>query len=174
MSVETIYNMGDDALQNLFDMSIGTIPYVNDLTATLVRVQGFTIPATGSGTYEVPYKTQKITKPSGKVETPNEFTFDFRVDRNWAIYKGFVAWKNAVANSYTGAIAPDNFLSNNRVPIDVWAVAPTGEPIVGFGKWSFKGCYPSSVGDIGFDYGVGDPIMVTITMQFLGLDDGLI
>lgn len=174
MSVETIYAMGDDALTNLFDMSIATIPYINDLTQTLVRVQGFTIPATGSSTYEVNYKTQKITKPGGKIEAPNEFTFDFRVDRNWAIYKGFIAWKNAVANSYTGDIAPDNILSNNRVPIDVWAVAPTGEPIIGFGKFSFKGCYPSSVGDVAFDYGTGDPIIVTITMQYLGLDDGLL
>jgi len=174
MSVETIYNMGDDALQNLFDISIGTIPYINDLTSTLVRVQGFTIPASGNSPYTVHYKTQQITKPSGKIEAPNEFTFDFRVDRNWAIYKGFVAWKNAVANSYTGAIAPDNILSNNRVPIDVWAVDPAGSPIPSFGKWSFKSCYPSSVGDIGFDYGVGDPIIVTITMQFLGMDDGLL
>ena len=82
-----------------------------------------------------------------------------------------VAWKNAVANSYTGAVAPDNLLSNNRIPIDVWAVDPAGSPIPNFGKWSFKGCYPSSVGDISFDYGVGDPIIVSITMQFLGMDD---
>lgn len=174
MSVNTIFQMGDDALQNLWEMNIGTIPYINDMASTILRVQSVTIPATGSTSYEVNYKTQKITKPSGKVDAPNEFEFEFRVDKNWAIYKGFVAWKNAVANSYTGVIAPDNISSNFRVPIDVWAVDSNDDPIPNFGKWSFKGCYVSNVGDIALSYDSGDPIICTVTMNFLGLEDNVL
>ncbi len=174
MSISNIYRAGDDALANLFDMSIGTIPFITSFADLTVRIQNFTIPTTGVSTYEVNYKTQKLTKPGGKIEAPNEFSFDIRVDRNWLVYKGLIAWKNAVANSYTGDIGPDNLLSNNRVPITVWAITPENLAIPSFGKWTFKGCFPVSIGDIGFDYSSGDPITVSVTMGFLALDDNLI
>jgi len=172
--VEKIFAMGDDALANLFDISLAPIPFIDDLTSTIVRVQNFTIPATGAGTYEVHHKTQKITKPSGKIEAPNEFNFDIRVDRNWLVYKGLILWKNAVANSYTGVIGPDNLLSNNRVNITAWAVTPENLPIPSFGNWNFKGCFPMTVGDVGFDYSSGDPIIVNVTFGFLAMDDNII
>jgi len=172
--VDKIYQMGDDALSNLFDVSIEPIAFIDDITSTLLRIQNFTVPATGTSTYEVHHKTQKITKPSGKIEAPNEFSFDLRVDRNWLVYKGLVAWKNKVANSYTGVIAPDNVLSNNRVNMTVWAVTPENIPIPGFGSWNFKGCFPMTVGDISFDYSSGDPIIVNVTFGFLALDDNII
>jgi hypothetical protein len=171
MSIEKLYNMGDDALTNLFDISIDPISFIDDLASTLVRVQNLTIPATGANVYEVHYKTQMITKPGGKVDAPNEFTFDFRVDRNWLIYKGFVAWKNAVANSYTGAIGPDSVSDNYRVNLTAWAVAPDGSVIPNFERWRFVGCFCQNVGDIGFDYTTGDPLILTVTMGFLALDD---
>jgi len=172
--VETIYNMGDDAFANLFNISIPPIAFIDQLTATIIRVQNFTIPASGANTYEVHYKTHKITKPGGKVDVPNEFTFDIRVDRYWLVYKGFVAWKNAVANTNTGSIGNDNILDNNRVPITVWAVDASGDPIPNVGSWTFKGCFCQNVGDVGFDYTSGDPITVTITMGFLTMDDTLL
>ena len=171
MSVDIIYNMGDDALQNLFDISIGPMAYLNNLMSTLFRVQGFTIPGTGVSMYDVNYKTQKITKPGGKIEAPNEFSIDFRVDRYWYVYKGLVAWKNAVANSYTGVIGPDNRLSHNRVPITVWPVESTAIPIPNFTQWTFVGCMCTAIGDIGFDYTAGDPLTITATFNFLAMDD---
>jgi len=170
--IQKLFSLGDDALQNLFDMSISPIPFIGDMQSTLLRVQGFTIPATGSGTYEVNYKTQKITKPSGKIEAPNEFSVDIRIDKYWAIYKGLVMWKNAVANSYTGAIAEDSPLSNNRVPISVWAVDANSVPTLG--AWVFDGCYPSSIGDVAFDYSGGEPLTLSVTFQFLALNDNLL
>lgn len=167
MAIDQIFELGDDALANLWDMSIGNISFIPNVTSTVLRVQNLTIPATGANTYEVHYKTQVFTKPSGKVDAPNEFSFDFRVDRNWLIYKGFVAWKNAVANSSSGVIGPDEL----RVPITVWAVSGDGAKPSGLGQWTFDKCFVSNIGDVGFDYTSGDPITVTVTMNFLKMND---
>ena len=162
--IETIYAMGDDAFSNLFSVNIGPISFLPAITDLLLRVQNFTIPGTGADTYEVHYKTQKITKPSGKINHPNEFSFDFRVDRAWAVYRGLVLWKNAIVNNISGMIGSDNSISNSRVPISVQALDPsTGLPIVGTGAWTFKGCFIQTIGDVGFDYTTGDPITVTAT-----------
>lgn len=171
MSIATIQNLGDDALTNLFDMEIGTVPFLPNLQSTVLRVQNISIPETGANTYEVHYKTQVFTKPAGKVNAPNEFSFEFRVDRNWLIYKGFVAWKNAVANTYSGEIGSDGPNSDIRVPISVWAVGGDGLRPSGVGVWRFEGCYPTSVGEVSFDYTSGDPITVSVTMNYLRLND---
>lgn len=168
--IDKIYNAGDDALANLFNMAIDPIPFI-DLEPTIVRVQNVTIPSTGATTYEVSYKGHTITKPGGKVEVPNEFTFDIRIDRNYYIYKGLVAWKNAVADSASGIIGPDGPANNNRVNITVWGVDPDDDPLPDFGEWKFKGCFVQNIGDVGLDYTSGDPIVVTVTMGFLTLDD---
>lgn len=171
MSVQLIKNLGDDALANLWDMNFGQIPFMPDLQSAALRIQNFNIPATGANVYEVHYKTQMFTKPGGKVDAPNEFTFEFRVDRNWIIYKGFVAWKNAVANSYTGNIGADNATSTIRTPVTIWAVGGDGLKLSGVGAWRFDGCFCQNVGDISFDYTTGDPITVTVTMGFLRMND---
>jgi len=171
MSIDRIYNMGDDALANLFDIVIAPISFLSDIESTVVRIQGFSIPETGNTPYEVHLGTQKITKPSGKVETVNEFTFDFRIDRNWFIYKSFVAWKNAVSNPYTGIIGSDDILNNNRTNVSVYPVTPGGDRIEGFNPWRFVRCFVQSTGSVDFDITSGDPIINTITMGFLGIDD---
>ncbi len=174
MSIETIQNLGDDALSNLFEISISPIGFLSDITSTLLRVQNFNIPPTGANTYEVHYKTQMFTKVGGKVNAPNEFTFDFRVDRNWVVYKGFKVWKNAVANSATGVIASDGIGNAFRVPITVWATDGNGIKISGFGQWSFAGCFLQNLGEISLDYTSGDPIMLTVTIGYMLMDDTLI
>ena len=171
MSIDRIYNMGDDALTNLFNIVIEPISHLNDIEATIVRIQGFSIPETGAGVYEVHLGTQKITKPSGKVEAVNEFSFDFRVDRNWFIYKGFVNWKNAVINPYTGVIGTDDVILNNRTSVVIYPVTPSSDKIENFNPWRFKGCFVQTVGEIPFDITSGDPIICSITMGFLGIDD---
>lgn len=174
MSVEIIRNLGDDALENLFEMSIGPIAFITDLQSTLLRIQGFTIPATGITTYDVHYQTQKITKPNGKIDAPNEFDFTFRVDRNWTIYRGFKNWKNAIANSATGIIANDGVLNPFRVPVTVWPIDSDGQKVENFGQWTFTGCFVQKIGDIGFQYSSGEPLTTTVTMGFAKFDDNLI
>ena len=175
MSIEQIQALGDDALANLFDIGfIAPTDAFTSVTNVLLRVQNFNIPATGANTYEVHHKTQMMTKVGGKVNAPNEFTFDFRVDRDWTLYRGFIAWKNLVANSSTGVMMSDGDLNPLRVGITVWPTDGDGEAIAGIKQWTFKGCFVQNVSDISFDYTSGDPIMVTITMGYLKMDDTLL
>ena len=174
MSVEKIYNLGDDALANLFDISISPISYINDLGSTLLRVQNLTIPSVALETYEVPFKTQTIERISGKIPSVKEFSFDIRVDRYWTVYKGLIAWKNAIANPITGVLADDNVTSNLRVNITSWAVQPDGSPVPSFGRWRFVGSWCKQVGDVGFDFTSGDPIIISVTFGCLVMDDTLL
>jgi len=169
MSIEQLYDLGDDALQNLFEMTIAPTQYLSELAPTLLRVQNLTIPASGANKYEVHYKTVMIEKIGGKPDSPKEFTFDIRIDRNYLVYKGLVAWKNAVSNTKTGVMMPDT--GGLRVPITVYPVTPEGDKITGFGEWLFEGCCPTNISDIGYDYSSGDPITVTVTMSFLAMND---
>lgn len=169
--IQQVANLGDDALSNLFDMEIGTVPFIPNAQSMLLRVQNISIPETGANTYEVHYKTQVFTKPAGKVNAPNEFSFEFRVDRNWAVYKAFVTWKNAIANTYSGEIGYDGANTPLRTPISVWAVSGDGLRPSGLGVWRFEGCFPTAVGEVGFDYTSGDPITVSVTMNYLRLND---
>lgn len=176
MAIETIYAMGDDAHQNLFQISFNNIaPFFPQSPETiLTRIQNFTIPGTGSDTYEVHYLTQVIEKPSTKINYTKEFSFDIRVDQNWLVYNGFKLWKNAVANSYTGIIGQDNIASNNRTDVTVWPLYPDGTSIPGFNHWAFKGAYVKTLGDVTFDMTVGEPIITNVTFGFLALDDDLL
>jgi len=171
--IETIYAMGDDAHQNLFQMSFANIaPFFPQSPETLLfRIQNITIPGTGTEAYEVHYLTQVIDKPSTKINYTREFSFDFRVDQNWLLYSGFRLWKNAIGNSYTGTIGDDNILVNNRTDIIVWPIRPDGSPIPGLTGWRFAGAYCKTLGDASFDMTSGEPMVINITMGFLALDD---
>lgn len=168
MSVDLLYNLGDDALQNLFECIIPSFPGAEDVPGTQFRIQNFTIPASGVGEYEIHYKTQMITKPSGKIEQTKEFSFDFRVDRLWRVYAGLKSWKNTIANTRLGFMAPDELFSFRR-PITVITTDPNGTPTSG--KWVFEGSWIKTLGDVGFDYTSGEPIMVTATFGFQVMND---
>lgn len=175
MSVNLIYNMGDDAFANLYEMSFAPVPFLGgELQNIILRVQNFTIPEITQDTYEVPYKTLSIDKPNGKANNIREFSFDIRVDRLYAVYKAFISWRNAIANPVSGSIGPDNSLNNNRTDVTVWAVDPSGVPIPNFGNWTFKGAWCKGVGSVNFDNASGDPIVTTITMGCLTMDDTLL
>lgn len=176
MSIDLIANLGDDALTNLFDMGIPVVSGIPELdTNVRLRIQNFTVPATGANTYEVHYRTQMMTKVGGKVDAPNEFSFDFRVDRNYNVYRAFKTWKNLVANSSSGVIMNDDGLTNPyRVPISVWPVDSNGDGISGAGSWTFAGCFVQNVGEVSFDYTSGDPITVTVTMGYIRMDDSTV
>ncbi len=173
MSIDQIFQLGDDALQNLFDVIIPPFPGALDPISVNFRVQNFTIPATGVETYEIHYKTQKATKPSGKITMPNEFSFDFRADKYWLIYNGFKNWKNIVAHTKLGTMTEDvrigQIRSNIRVPITIISTDANGIPTGG--RWIFEGSFIQELGEVGFDYTVGDPVTVSITMGFLVLND---
>jgi len=176
MAIDVVQNLGDDALQNLFDIIFPPFPgLITGPDPIRFRITNLSIPATGNTPYEVHYKTQMFTKPSGKVSMPNEFTFTFRVDKFWRIYTSFKNWKNIVADTRTGVLAEDvgiGIAGSIRVPVTVIASDSNGVPTGG--KWLFEGCYVQELGEVGFDYTAGDPITVDVTMAFMVMNDLLV
>ena len=169
--IDVIAKLGDDALKNLFDMILPPFPGAIDPISTNFRIQNFTIPATGVETYEIHWKTQKMTKPSGKVTMDNSFSFSFRVDKYWEIYNGLKNWKNIIADTRYGTMTPDNIkgVSAIRVPIVIISSDANGIPTGG--KWIFEGSFIKELGEVAFDYTSGEPIEVDVTMNYMVLQD---
>lgn len=171
MALDTIFQAGDDALQNQFQIVIPAFPNVINIAGTNLRVTNVSIPELTVGTYENQYQTDRVVKPSGKNETPKEFSFTFRADKYWQVYNGFSLWHGLIINQETGAMASDagndglGGLSPLRVPVIVQSIDSNGT-LTGFEK-TFEGSWPSIVGGFDFTFDSGDPIVIDVTMQFL-------
>jgi hypothetical protein len=168
VSIETILNLGDDSLANSFEIIIPTFPGALDVNNTILRVTKFEVPKVGVNTYKVDYKTQTFTKPNGKNATPNELTFDFRIDKYWKTYEGFENWKNIILSDDTGIMSPDVSIGSAsliRVPIDVIPVDSANVPTKK--GWTFTGCFITDLTGVGFDQSNGEPLTATVTMNFI-------
>jgi hypothetical protein len=168
MSIDTLFSLGSDALSNEFDIILPPFPGVIDLTSTVIRTMKFELPEYSVNTYTVDYKTQKFTKPSGKNNTPNQFTFDFRIDKYWKVYEGMENWLNIVLNQDTGSMGSDGIAgtaSSIRIPIDVIPVDHNGNTTKK--GWTFTGCFISGLTGVSFDQSLGDALTATATIQFV-------
>jgi len=168
VAIDDVYNLGSDALGNEFEIIIPPFPGVIDLTSTVLRTTKFELPGLGVSTYTVDYKTQKFTKPTGKNNTPNEFTFDFRIDKYWKVYEGLENWLNIILNQDTGGMALDGIAgtaSSIRIPIDAIPVDHNGDTTKK--GWTFTGCFISNLTGASFDQSVGEALTATATIQFV-------
>lgn len=170
MSIVTLAAQNDDALANHFQINIPNFPGVLNLEGTNIRVLTVEIPERTVSTYEIHYRSQKLTKYGSKDTTPNQFTFTYRVDKNWQVYKGLESWHRLLNDPITGAQVPDfeNGISGIRVPISVICIDSSGQ-ITSTG-WSFQGCFPSNVPSVSFSMEDGNPIIVTQNMEFITMD----
>ncbi|MDA3856631.1 MAG: hypothetical protein PF569_10335 [Candidatus Woesearchaeota archaeon] len=123
------------------------------------------IPEYSIGLYEITKNGTKFQRRSGMSEVPTEFSFSFRVDRNYDIYLGFLTWLRLCRDSVTGVMAPESVI---RFPISVAPVDTGGNQLSN--GWIFQGCFPSNMSGLTFDEDSGDPLTVDITMQMLGYD----
>lgn len=167
MALTNLYTLSDDALQNMFSVAVtqptGLTPKVPGEID--LRVTEFQKPEVSFGTYDVNYKTLKWTKPSGKTEFSNEFSFTMRIDRAYAWYKFFEDWNKAVLNIDTGDLGTDygvedGATTNLRTLIKVypaWDATGTG--------WAFHGCLPKTVPSIGFSQESGDAVTAEISFM---------
>lgn len=188
MSIQSTYRMGEDALQNLFEITFSLagvpVPGLPDAgLAWALRAQNFNVPTSGVQTYEVHYKTHVVERISGKGETPKEFSFDIRIDRFWGVYKLLTLWKNAafgtwdneMGTDYLSASSPESY----RAPLTVKPVGADGkilstQQLGGLATaWQFEGCYVKTLGEIPFDYTAGEPLVINVTFGCLGMKDFL-
>ncbi len=169
MSIDTVYAVADDALENQFEVIIPPFPGVIDISNTMVRVTEISVPETKIDVYTIDYKTQKFTKPKGQNATPNEFSFTFRVDKYWKIYEGFENWLKLIIDQDSGAMSPDVGVPGSssliRVPIDVIPV--DSNAVVTKKGWTFTGCFINSLDGVTFKQGSGEVLTAKATMQFI-------
>lgn len=169
MAIETLFTAGDDALANHAVINIAPIPIFGLADPLRVRTTTFDIPEHTIDTYDVHWKTQSFTKPSGKIITPNEFSFTFRSDKYWTIYQALLLWKNYIGDEASGAMAEDvgaiSGESDIRTDVSVLTEDSNGVP-TGPG-WKFHKAWISSLGGVSFDMESGDPITVDVTLNFL-------
>lgn len=166
--IESIYEIGDDALDNEFEIFIPSFPGVVDLDNTTLRITELNIPDIGINTYTVDYKTQQMTKPKGKIKTANSFDFTFRIDKYWKVYEGFEEWLASIIDPETGSMGLDGLPgvpSTIRVPIDVIPIMADGtETKKG---WQFVGSYITDLQGVGFKQAGGDPLLAKVTIDFI-------
>ena len=172
--INTIFQVGDDALGYEFQASFGPIPFLEGPKSLNVRVTTVEIPAKTLGEYEYRYKSEKIVKPNGQIETAKEFTIEFRIDKYYALYRAFTLWQDSIVNPVSGGVAPDvseNGISLIRIPITITSGTYDieGTFIPSTQVWSFTGCWPKEVGGFTLDNQSGDPLLTSVRFGFLSM-----
>jgi len=171
-SIDTIFGFGEDALQNLYEVSLVVYPKkLSDQSPSEFitgRIQNFNIVGRAIETYDRHYKTQRIQIPNGKISSAKEATFQLRVDRDFVFYNILSEWVD-LANSgkkqmqlgnmedYLGTIVVKR-VGNDLLPIDDSKGKNSG--------WKLNDAFIKSVGDIPLDYSSGEPINVDVTVSF--------
>jgi hypothetical protein len=169
-TLDILAAFGEDALQNHYMVIIPSFPNVLALANLNMRVKAFDLPAQTIGTYEITKRGKKLTRPSGVSDQGNEFTFTYRSDKYFQVYNSISQWMSFIQNPTNMAMASDSGplgaggASEFRVPFIVNGL-DTNNIITNV--WSFSGCWPSSQDAISFDEDNGDPIEVSVTMQYI-------
>lgn len=168
-NIDSLYAIGDDALQNQFGITLPPFAPVNGLDADALnfRLINFSVPERSIETYSVPWRTQTLTKVGGKITTPNETSLTFRADRYWGAYTLFDNWLNYIIDQETGVIRADG-AGSFRVDFSIFPIDNEGNALSD--GWKFIGAFPSQMAGIDFDQDSGSPITVSVTMQFIRMD----
>jgi hypothetical protein len=170
LSIDSVYATGDDALANLAEILISEFALFGPLKEQLrFRTTGIEVPGFVMGTYEVPWKSQKYEKPSGKDETPKTFTFTFRVDKYYTVYKALLAWWQYICNSDSGALAEDvgAVTGTSNIRADIFVKTIDTQNITTNEGFKFERCWIKELTGFSYDMTSGDPLNCTITMSFV-------
>jgi len=172
MSIDAVYQQGDDALANFAEISISPFPLFGPLKDNLkYRTTQITIPAFNKGAYTVDWKAQRFEKPNGKDETEKTFTSTFRVDKYYTVYKALQSWWQYICNSDTGALAEDvgavTGTSNIRTDIMVHTIDTQG--VVTSEGFKFERAWLKNLAGFSYDVGQGDPLSCEITWSYVKL-----
>ena len=167
--IDNVFRLGDDALDNQGEIVLNPLAVFSQGDPLRFRITSFSIPEFAVGSYEVNYKTQKFTKPTGRVSETNSFTFSFRVDKYWAIYQALLAWKMAISNDRTGVVAEDVSITGiSPFRTDFTVMTKDSNNVVTSAGWQFTHAFIKSIGSVSFDNASdGQPISVDVTLEYV-------
>lgn len=174
--IDTIFRAGDDALDNQAEVNITPLSFFPNADPLKFRITSFSIPDFTIGEYDVAYKTQKFTKPNGRITTPNDFTFSFRADKYWTIYQALLVWKNYIGDDRTGTMAEDVGAITGRSSIrtDVSVLTFDSNGVATSPGWTMQKAWIKSLGGVSFDNtSEGSPVIIPVTLSFLKIVPGL-
>jgi len=166
--IDDIYNQGDDALLDQFEVNVAPLSGVIDSTNLKFRIQTFDAPEDSLGNYEIKYKGITVQKFNGDDTTPKTLSFTLRVNKDYSIYKKFKDWIDLIKNPDTGNETAD--IIQGGIP--AWRTDMTFNSIDASGaltglETTYNGCWPQSISSISYDQGSGEPVNVTITCMYL-------
>ena len=162
--VNTIYQMGNDALQNQGKVIISPLGTVLDMLEALqFRITTLpNIPEYKIEFNDFSYKgyTVSLAKPGESLSRSSSFVF--RVDKYWNVYKMLKRWLKLIYDHEQG----DAGLGDTDAVRTSMTIAMDNGP-----TWTFTGVIPESVSDIGLDNtDSGTPITCTFTFRYVGVN----
>jgi len=187
-TLTSLFRVGEDALQNLFDVQFGSFPLPTGLafddfplTTSFVRVESVSLPEPAVEMYVNHFKTLDIERVSGKMSRPYEFTMTVRLDRQHVLLKLLTLWRNEAIDVTTGEMGDDGKVwgleGSFRSNVTISPCDNSGNLLIdNAGKvtaWSFYGVFPKSISAPTFDYSSGDKITVDLTFGFIEMKEFL-
>jgi len=168
--LDILANFGEDALQNHYQMIINPHPGLGNILGLNLRVTSVEIPAQAIATYTITKRGKTYTRPSGISEQGNQFSFNYRPDKQYDTYKAISRWMNLIQDTTTGLMPLSDSgplgvggLSLFRVPVTI--IALDANNIIN-GTWLIMGCWPSEQSALSFSEDTGEPHDVSVTMQY--------
>jgi hypothetical protein len=170
MSIDSVFSQGDDALGNIAEIFINEFSLFGPLKDALrFRTTAINVPGFTMGYYEVNWKSQKFEKPSGKDETEKTFSFTFRVDKYYTVYKALLAWWQYICNSDSGALAEDvgAVTGTSNIRTDIIVKTVDTQNVTTNEGFKFERAWLKSLAGFSYDVSSGDPLTVECTMSFV-------
>lgn len=169
--IDTIFNLGDDALQNEYNVifDVSAVDGLGELPVNFqFRISNFTPPDITMGTYQYFKKGSLIVKPNGLDETPKTFTFNMRVDKYWESYKVLDKWLKIIKNEKKGTRTVDKDIITGEQPVRgiITIQALDSNDSINY-YWKFEGSFPTALAGVTFDEATGEPITINPTFTYL-------
>ena len=157
--IDTIYNLGADAMDNQASVVIDPINGMTHTDVMKFRISTFKIPKYGIEFYDISHKGHTISRAKKGNTEEKTLTLPFRVDRNWEIYKELKNWGKAIYDHEEG----DSGLGDiPEMRTRVTVIVDEGPTFI------YEGCIFSSLPEVQFDQtSEGEPITVDFEMKYL-------
>ena len=179
-SLVSLFEASDDAQSNLFELSFSGLLTSADesvLQRLTVRTDNFTAPETSQGTYSVKFANVSIDRPASKVEVNRQFSFDFRVDANYSLYRTLLYQQSLVFNAEKSrsaynlkAYADQDMLFTTKVTIFSDSTMSTAADNTR-DLFTFEKCWISEIAPLSFVRDSSEPHTVRVTVNFIDMKD---
>lgn len=175
--IDVLATMGEDALQNHFQIVIPAISFLGTNIAEInMRVLTVDLPSYEIETYEINKRGRKFNRPSGVMSFTPEISFTFRADKYWRCYNSLMTWMQYVQNNQTMAMGSDSGANGEggggstfRTDVEVWSLTNLTDTAIPNNIWIGQGAYPKSIDAISFDESNGEPIECSVTLDCMNV-----